>query len=419
MMIKHSRQRGEQILLAHAGRHLQQHRLIEALDPPATLQQPAHDRGERQWPSSNIGQRRQLLADKHRRRGKRLNRLMLEHHTRRDPKPRLARPAHQLDRHDAVAAQRKEIVRNPYRPNAEHLRKKSAQDLLLRRARSLPHPFPPSHYRRRQGQTVELAVRRERKLLQLHKRRRHHVLRQMPPHMRAQLAPTRSRSPATHHKTDQPLAPARIRTQHNRSLRNPSMPQKNSLDLPRLNAKTTQLDLPIRTAKEIQNPLRTPARYIPAAVHPAPRTPIRVGNKPLRSQPRTPQIAARYACPRYVKLPRYPSRYRLQIIVQNINPRVPDRTANGHYLRPVEMAAPTRDIDSGFRGAIQVLELHAGQQPRYLKLKLRSECLAAAYEVSDACFLLYILLQKERLQHGRNKMQEGHTVPLNYLEQPL
>src|SRR6516165_12807311 len=312
MMIKHSRQRGEQILLAHA----------------ATHQQPAHDRGERQWPSSNIGQRRQLLADKHRRRGKRLNRLMLEHHARRDPKPRLARPAHQLDRHDAVAAQRKEIVRNPYRPNAEHLRKKSAQDLLLRRARSLPHPFPPSHYRRRQGRTVELAVRGERKLLQLHKRRRHHVVRQMPPHMRAQLAPTRSRCTAPHHIADQPLAPARIRTQHNRSLRNPSMPQQNSLNLPRLNAKTPQLDLTIRTAKEIQNPLRTPARNIPAAVHPAPRTPIRVGNKPLRSQPRTPQIPARYTSTRDVKLPRYPSRYRLQIIVQHINTRVPDRTAN-------------------------------------------------------------------------------------------
>src|SRR6516162_7977821 len=349
MMIKHSRQRGEQILLAHAGRHLQQHRLIEALDPPATLQQPAHDGGERQWPSSNIRQRGQLLPDKHRCRGKRLNRLMLEHHARRDPKPRLARPAHQLDRHDAVAAQRKEIVRNPYRPNAEHLRKKSAQDLLLRRARSLPPPFPASHHRRRQGRTVELAVRRERKLLQLHKRRRHHVLRQMPPNMRAQLLPTRHLGPTPHHIADQPLAPARIRTQHNRSLRNPSMPQQNSLDLPRLNAKTTQLDLPIRTAKEIQNPLRTPARYIPAAVHPAPRTPIRVGNKPLRSQPRTPQIAARYACPRYVKLPRYPSRYRLQIIVQNINPRVPDRTANRDRQRVSFIPTMDRRPDGAFR----------------------------------------------------------------------
>src|SRR6516225_6229941 len=130
------------------------------------------------------------------------------------------------------------------------------------------------------------------------------------------------------HVGNQPLLTTLILARNHRSLRHPSMPQQNSLDLPRLNAKTAQLDLSIRTAKEIQNPLRTPARYIPAAVHPAPRNPIRVGNKPLRSQPRTPQIAARYTSTRDVKLPRYPSRYRLQIIVQHINTRVPDRTAN-------------------------------------------------------------------------------------------
>ena len=39
-----------------------------------------------------------------------LHGLMLEHRARGDDEPRLARPAHQLDRHDAVAAEREEVV---------------------------------------------------------------------------------------------------------------------------------------------------------------------------------------------------------------------------------------------------------------------------------------------------------------------
>ena len=72
------------------------------------------------------------------------NALMLEHRARRDDQPRLARPAHQLDRHDAVAAEREEVVvdADPLQP--KHLGKQPAQDVLLRRARPAPHAPPCS-----------------------------------------------------------------------------------------------------------------------------------------------------------------------------------------------------------------------------------------------------------------------------------
>ena len=39
MMIEHRLQRGDQVVLLQPRRHLQQHRLVEAIDRPAALQQ--------------------------------------------------------------------------------------------------------------------------------------------------------------------------------------------------------------------------------------------------------------------------------------------------------------------------------------------------------------------------------------------
>src|SRR4030095_14725500 len=92
------------------------------------------------------------------------------------------------------------------------------------------------------------------------------------------------------------------------------------------------LHLRIRTPQKLQNPVRTPARQVPGPVHPAPRRPMRVRHKPLRSQPRTSQIATRKSRSRDVKLPAYPSRNRLKPTVQNISAiiwkRAPDRNAS-------------------------------------------------------------------------------------------
>ena len=51
------------------------------------------------------------------------NSLMLKHRPRRDHQTRLARPAHQLDRDDAVATKREEIIVNPNPLNPQYLRK--------------------------------------------------------------------------------------------------------------------------------------------------------------------------------------------------------------------------------------------------------------------------------------------------------
>ena len=54
-MIQQPLQRANEMITLQARRHPQQHRLMEALDRPATLQQPAHDRRRRQSSHRNVG----------------------------------------------------------------------------------------------------------------------------------------------------------------------------------------------------------------------------------------------------------------------------------------------------------------------------------------------------------------------------
>src|SRR5262249_51806495 len=108
------------------------------------------------------------------------------------------------------------------------------------------------------------------------------------------------------------------------------MPQQRCLDLPWLNAEAANLDLMVRAPHKLQNPIPAPARQVPAAVHPAPRSAKPIRNKALRRQPATPNIPTTNPSPRTLKLPNNPNRHRLQTTIQYINPRVPNRTTNRH-----------------------------------------------------------------------------------------
>src|SRR3954452_244262 len=258
----------------------------------------------------------------------RLNRRSLEQAA--DRKLHIQRRADAADqprRQQRMPPKRKEVVVDPHTLETKHLRKQTAQDLLLRRARYPPHR---SHrlLRRRQRTTVKLAVGRQRKPLQHHKRRRHHVLGKALPQMRTQHRRIRNRSTRRHHIANQTLAPGAVLARNHRSLRNSPLPNQRSLDLAWLDPEPAHLHLRIRTPQELQHPVAAPARKVAGAVHPAPRSTKRVRNKPLRRQTRTANIPTRKTRPRNVKLTTHTSRYRLQPTVQNVNLRVPDRTAD-------------------------------------------------------------------------------------------
>src|SRR5215510_104853 len=147
--------------------------------------------------------------------------------------------------------------------------------------------------------------------------------------MRAQQASINLATSRRDHITNKLLMPPRsITARYNRSLRYARVRKQRGLNLPRLNPKTADLNLLVRSTHKLQNPVRTPPRQIPAAVHPCPRSTKPVRNKTLPAQPATTQIPTRYSAPRYVKLPNNPNSNRLQTIVQYVNPRVPYRTTN-------------------------------------------------------------------------------------------
>src|SRR5262249_880756 len=116
------------------------------------------------------------------------------------------------------------------------------------------------------------------------------------------------------------LRAARTATaRHNRRLRYAPMPQQRSLDLPKLNAKTAHLNLLVRTTHKLQNSIPAPARQVPPAVHPAPRSPKPIRNKaPRRHCPST-QSPRETPRPRNEKPPNTPNRHGLKTTIQNVH----------------------------------------------------------------------------------------------------
>src|SRR5215475_4816300 len=151
--------------------------------------------------------------------------------------------------------------------------------------------------------------------------------------MRTQRRRIRIRPSRQNNIADKLLAPRPIRPRNNRRLRHAVMPHQRCLDLPRLNPEAAHLNLMVRAPHKLQNPIPAPARQVPAAVHPHPRSPIPVRNKTLTRQTAATNISTPNPSPRNVKLPNNTNRYRLQTTVQYINTQIgdaaPDEIAAG------------------------------------------------------------------------------------------
>src|SRR6478736_3835921 len=156
--------------------------------------------------------------------------------------------------------------------------------------------------------------------------------------MRTQPRPIHSRTRRQNHIADKLRTTRPIRARNHNRLRHIRVPNQRGLDLPRLNAETANLDLMVRTPHKLQNPIPAPARQVPAAVHPAPRSAIPVRNKALPRQTPATNIPPPNPSTRDVKLPDDPNRNWLQTTIQYINPRVPDRTADRDLARAIVTA---------------------------------------------------------------------------------
>src|SRR5262249_49459737 len=102
------------------------------------------------------------------------------------------------------------------------------------------------------------------------------------------------------------------------------------------------LNLMVRTPHKLQNPIGAPARQVPAAVHPAPRSTKPVRYKALPRQTPPPNIPPPNPRTPNAKLPNNPTTNSLQATVQYINPRLPDRTTKRRCLRVIGIESHDR-----------------------------------------------------------------------------
>ena len=131
--------------------------------------------------------------------------------------------------------------------------------------------------------------------------RRHHVVRQLPRQRSTKSGGVQSGIQAgardSHHIADQPPHPGRVLAHHHRGLRHAILPRQRRLDLARLDPEAAQLDLRVRPTQEVQHSMTVrilaPPRQVPGAVHPRPRSTMRIGHEPLRRQARTVAVAPR------------------------------------------------------------------------------------------------------------------------------
>src|SRR6476660_3439532 len=130
------------------------------------------------------------------------------------------------------------------------------------------------------------------------------------------------------------------------------MPRKPRLDLLKVDAKTPHLSLLVRARHKLQCSIQAPARPVPAAVHPSPRSTKPIRNKAPPSDTPATQITTRHTRSRNVKLPDNPNRNRLQTTIQNVYTRVPYRPPNRNLDRVIVPACPIGHVDGGFGRAI-------------------------------------------------------------------
>ena len=127
---------------------------------------------------------------------------------------------------------------------------------------------------------------------------------------------------------DEALVAGTVFAGDDRGLGDAVMLTERGLDLAGLDAEAADLDLMVGTAEKMQRALGPPARTVAGAVHAAARRSERIGDETFGGQARAVEVAARQTAAGDIEFARHSDRHRLQAIVQDIDPRVPDRTPN-------------------------------------------------------------------------------------------
>ena len=130
------------------------------------------------------------------------------------------------------------------------------------------------------------------------------------------------------------------------------------LDLPRLDAEAAQLHLVVGAAEELDLAVGREARQVARPIEPLAGSAQRMGDEALRRQAGPAEVAAREARPADVELAGHPQRHRLELRIEQPDPQVRDRAADGDRAPCGARQRPVRrHVDRRLGGTVEVVQL--------------------------------------------------------------
>jgi hypothetical protein len=234
-----------------------------------------------------------------------------------------------LRRQQRMTAQVEEMILCTDAVEFQHRRPDTGEYRLRFGTRLYISGYRVARVRCRQGRPVEFAVRRQRQRIQHHEVRRHHVIRQRLLQVRAQVRGL-DRIAIGHDIGNQSKIAVSIRARHHGHIAHTLVPPQRHFDLTWFDTETTNLDLMIDAANVFDIAIGPVAREIARAIHSATRRAERVRHETLCAQVRTVQVPAGQTGSADIQLPHHTQGRWLPLAVQQINPRVRNRTTNRH-----------------------------------------------------------------------------------------
>ncbi len=256
-----------------------------------------------------------------------------------------------------VATELEEALIGADRRQPEHVGEQSAQDLLPQVTR-FAVPGGRGIVRSRKAPAVEFPAPRQRKLVQHHHRGGHHVVGHRPGHGGADPRRVHGHAALGDHIGDEPSITGAILPDHGERGGDAVLDGQRRFDLGRLDAEAAQFHLGVGSADEVQPPVRAKPHEIAGPVHTGAVRGEGVGHELFGGQTGAPEVAAGQAGTGDVQLAGHSREDRPQRGVEDVDPRVVERAADGDgggQVIPVDR--PVRGEGGGLGGAVAVDDL--------------------------------------------------------------
>src|SRR5437868_1234173 len=287
---------------------------------------------------------------------------------------------HQLRREKRMPSHREEVVMYSDAFDVQQIRPNSCDHRFSRSSRRCVFAFAlSSRFGPGQRLAIELAVGRERHLVEPDKYGRNHVLRKLLPKMLPHRTEIHFAAVGRNVVCNQLFVSGRGGSGYNNGLRDRRMLSQRGLYFSKLNPESSDLDLMIYSAEELYLSRGLMPRDVARAVHPVSRPLAHcIGHEFGRRQLGIIEVAASKSLARNHQLSRDPDWNGLKFGVENLDLGIGDRPSyeDDPAIIPTR-TLPVGDVDGGFGRAVEIVQLGAHRIQEAL-LKIVRERFSAA-----------------------------------------